>query len=184
MLLPPPLDQPPWLGESTCLSSMWVEFLAISHPCIEHLCHSKFTFIVGLLFYDVFQVLVVYNFLCSALSLYSLAVIVKAYCQAGMLYTFAMVHDASVKHAFLIYWITKYLELLDTVFMIVRHRQRQITFLHVSFNIFATSFPEEKGSRTTDNVAQIPWGGGGGGGKGEELEEFNLCPLHDPLFFS
>jgi len=42
-----------------------------------------------------------------------------------------MEHDADVKHAFLIYLITKHLELLDTVFMIIRHRQRQITFLHV-----------------------------------------------------
>lgn len=85
-----------------------------------------------------FQVLVGYNFLCSVLSLYSLGVIVKAYYQGGILYTFAMVHDADVKHAFLIYWITKHLELLDTVFMIVRHRQRQITFLHVSCRPGAT----------------------------------------------
>ncbi|KAL9963108.1 hypothetical protein ACROYT_G032283 [Oculina patagonica] len=77
------------------------------------------------------KVLVVYNFLCSALSLYSLAVVVKSFYQGGWLYTFAMVPDPDVKHAFLIYWITKHLELLDTVFMIVRHRQRQITFLHV-----------------------------------------------------
>lgn len=73
-----------------------------------------------------------YNFLCSALSLYSFAVIVKAYYQGGLLYIFAMEHDADVKHAFTIYLFTKQLELLDTVFMILRHRQRQITFLHVS----------------------------------------------------
>ena len=77
-----------------------------------------------------------YNFLCSALSLYSLGVIVKAYYHGGILYTFAMEHDADVKHAFLIYLITKHLELLDTVFMIIRHRQRQITFLHVSCSPF------------------------------------------------
>lgn len=47
---------------------------------------------------------------------------------------FAMVPDPDVKHAFFIYWITKHLELLDTVFMILRHRQRQITFLHVSLD--------------------------------------------------
>ncbi|XP_068706910.1 very long chain fatty acid elongase 5-like [Montipora capricornis] len=77
------------------------------------------------------KVLVAYNFICSVLSLYSFGVIVKAYYQGGLLYTFAMVHDADVKHAFVVYVFTKYLELLDTVFMILRHRQRQITFLHV-----------------------------------------------------
>ena len=76
----------------------------------------------------------VYNFLCSTLSLYSLAVVIKSFYQEGLLYTFAMVPDPDVKHAFFIYWITKHLELLDTVFMILRHRQRQITFLHVSVN--------------------------------------------------
>lgn len=77
----------------------------------------------------------VYNFLCSALSLYSLAVVIKSFYQGGVLYTFVMVPDRDVKHAFFIYWITKHLELLDTVFMILRHRQRQITFLHVSLNL-------------------------------------------------
>lgn len=77
------------------------------------------------------KVLVVYNFLCSALSMYSFGVVVKAYYQSGLLYTFSMVPDADVKHAFYVYLFTKHLELLDTVFMILRHRQRQITFLHV-----------------------------------------------------
>lgn len=86
----------------------------------------KFTSPLGLQ-----KVLVVYNFLCSTLSLYSLAVVIKSFYQGGLLYTFAMVPDPDVKHAFFIYWITKHLELLDTVFMILRHRQRQITFLHV-----------------------------------------------------
>ena len=30
-----------------------------------------------------------------------------------------------------LYWISKIVELLDTVFMLLRHRKRQITFLHV-----------------------------------------------------
>ena len=30
-----------------------------------------------------------------------------------------------------IYWISKYYELLDTVFMLLRHRLRQMSFLHV-----------------------------------------------------
>ncbi len=32
---------------------------------------------------------------------------------------------------FLIYWLTKIAELLDTVFMVLRHKRRQISFLHV-----------------------------------------------------
>ena len=36
-----------------------------------------------------------------------------------------------VKYAMKIYWITKVVELLDTVFMVVRHKSRQISFLHV-----------------------------------------------------
>ena len=31
----------------------------------------------------------------------------------------------------LLYWISKNVELLDTVFMLLRHRKRQVTFLHV-----------------------------------------------------
>ena len=73
-----------------------------------------------------------YNFLCSILSLYSFCIVLRAYYRGGLLYTFAMKHDADVEHAFAVYVCTKHLELLDTVFMILRHKQRQITFLHVS----------------------------------------------------
>jgi elongation of very long chain fatty acids protein 4 len=34
-------------------------------------------------------------------------------------------------HGMLLYWISKLYELFDTVFMVLRHRVRQITFLHV-----------------------------------------------------
>merc|ERR1711894_409311 len=37
----------------------------------------------------------------------------------------------SLRYYFHLYWITKVVELLDTLFMILRHRTRQITFLHV-----------------------------------------------------
>lgn len=36
-----------------------------------------------------------------------------------------------IQHAMLVYWLSKLYELLDTVFMILRHRGRQISFLHV-----------------------------------------------------
>jgi len=36
-----------------------------------------------------------------------------------------------VHHGMLVYWLSKLYELLDTVFMVLRHRGRQISFLHV-----------------------------------------------------
>ena len=36
-----------------------------------------------------------------------------------------------LRHAMFIYWMTKWYELLDTVFMILRHKRKQISFLHV-----------------------------------------------------
>lgn len=40
--------------------------------------------------------------------------------------------NSLVRHAFWVYYMTKYIELMDTVFMILRHRQRQMSLLHVS----------------------------------------------------
>ena len=37
----------------------------------------------------------------------------------------------TLKTFYWLYWVTKVIELLDTVFMILRHKGRQITFLHV-----------------------------------------------------
>lgn len=36
-----------------------------------------------------------------------------------------------IPHALMVYWFSKLYELLDTVFMVLRHRVRQISFLHV-----------------------------------------------------
>ena len=80
-----------------------------------------------------FQVLVVYNFLCSAMSFYSVLYVVKGYLEVGpQIMLFSMEPHPLIRQAFRIYVFTKYLELLDTIFMILRHKQRQITFLHVS----------------------------------------------------
>ncbi|EDO37426.1 predicted protein, partial [Nematostella vectensis] len=77
------------------------------------------------------RVLVLYNLLCSVLSLYSFVIIAKHYVQNGVESLFRMEVNQSIKQALLVYWATKNIELLDTVFMILRHRQRQISFLHV-----------------------------------------------------
>ena len=45
---------------------------------------------------------------------------------------FQMEHtEGPIRHAMLIYWISKFIELMDTVYMVLRHKQRQISFLHI-----------------------------------------------------
>lgn len=79
--------------------------------------------------------MVVYNFICALASLYSLVYILMAIIPAwpGSLFD-TRIHPY-VKHAHYVYWMTKIVELLDTVIMIVRHRTRQVSFLHVSTNL-------------------------------------------------
>ena len=76
-----------------------------------------------------FQVLVFYNFSASLLS---------AYTMCGFLYglyraksSFEKTDSEILLPVYKLYWLTKIYELLDTVFMILRHKQRQISFLHV-----------------------------------------------------
>ena len=45
--------------------------------------------------------------------------------------SFEKTHSNSLIPVYKIYWLTKIYELLDTVFMILRHKERQISFLHV-----------------------------------------------------
>lgn len=78
------------------------------------------------------QVLVVYNFACSLVSLYSVVFIVVGLARNWPHSLFSRKEDPLIAHALWVYYMTKYVELLDTVFMILRHRQRQISFLHVS----------------------------------------------------
>ena len=79
------------------------------------------------------QALIVYNFICCVVSLYSLFYIIKALSSDWPQSLFSLAENPDVKHAFLVYWLTKIVELMDTVFMVLRHRQRQISFLHVSW---------------------------------------------------
>lgn len=71
----------------------------------------------------------VYNLTASALSLYTLYVFCKELYQTES--TFEPQTTEQLKFAYRIYWHVKKLELLDTVFMVLRHKQRQISFLHV-----------------------------------------------------
>ena len=76
-----------------------------------------------------FQILVVYNFSASLISFYTMC---------GFMYGLSKARSSYEKSeseillpVYRIYWLTKIYELLDTVFMILRHKQRQISFLHV-----------------------------------------------------
>ena len=86
----------------------------------------------------------VYNFACSLISFYSVAVIVVALARNWPHSLFVCEEDELVKHGLWVYYMTKYIELLDTVFMVLRHRQRQISLLHVS-NIRCPAFCQAHG---------------------------------------
>ncbi|XP_033118230.1 elongation of very long chain fatty acids protein 4-like [Anneissia japonica] len=75
------------------------------------------------------MLMIVYNSLCSIASVGTC--IAFGYGMYNVRSVFALDSSDVLKHAFLIYWIMKNIELLDTVFMILRHKHRQISFLHV-----------------------------------------------------
>ena len=75
------------------------------------------------------QVLLFYNMLCSALSLYATVGMAVVISQLDVIYTNSA--TPGLMPYYRVYAYTKIIELLDTVFMIVRHKGRQITFLHV-----------------------------------------------------
>lgn len=51
--------------------------------------------------------------------------------QAGTVFSLEHIEGGSLRHGLLVYWISKFIELLDTVYMVLRHKTRQISFLHV-----------------------------------------------------
>ena len=68
--------------------------------------------------------------MCSALSLYSLSCFLLAFTNNADIFS-TQEGGSILKHAILVFWMSKWYELLDTVFMILRHKKRQISFLHV-----------------------------------------------------
>lgn len=73
--------------------------------------------------------MIIHNFTCCFISLYSLLGFL--YCFTISKSTFELGSAPYLLPYFKMYWITKIIELGDTVFMILRHRRRQISFLHV-----------------------------------------------------
>ncbi|XP_045214688.2 elongation of very long chain fatty acids protein 5-like [Mercenaria mercenaria] len=74
-------------------------------------------------------ILVAYNFTASVISLYTL------YGFGYGLYHAESTFDGRPSEllvpVYKLYWFMKIFELLDTVFMVLRHKQRQISFLHI-----------------------------------------------------
>lgn len=74
--------------------------------------------------------LVIHNIVCTLLSAYCVAVFAVAFTENGDLFS-TTTNEGTLRHAIFIYWMTKWYELLDTVFMVLRHKKSQISFLHV-----------------------------------------------------
>ena len=74
--------------------------------------------------------LIFHNFACCGLSIASAAIGFYGLLTSDSILVIADGNEY-IKHALHIYWIGKILELCDTLFMILRHKMRQISFLHV-----------------------------------------------------
>ena len=74
--------------------------------------------------------LLIHNFVCVMLSLYTAVQGSRGILEGPSVYHTA---DGSslLIHALRLYWISKIVELTDTVFMILRHKLKQMSFLHV-----------------------------------------------------
>ena len=79
--------------------------------------------------FDLKQVMLIYNIVCVLLSAASTILLWWGNVAAGAMYGYDT--NAYIQYGLMIYAISKNVELLDTVFMILRHRYRQISFLHV-----------------------------------------------------
>eukprot|EP00057_Strongylocentrotus_purpuratus_P015377 XP_011669851.1 PREDICTED: elongation of very long chain fatty acids protein 5 [Strongylocentrotus purpuratus] len=79
--------------------------------------------------YSLRQIMVVYNYTCSFISGCTLLGFIAGMVTLGSI--FLKEDNDLLKNSFFLYWCTKNLELLDTLFMILRHKRRQISFLHV-----------------------------------------------------
>ncbi|XP_064645770.1 very long chain fatty acid elongase 1-like [Lineus longissimus] len=75
-------------------------------------------------------VLVVYNFICCFVSICTfLGFVYFGFIKSPSIYD--MKPAEGLGKVYYLYYFTKNLELMDTVFMVLRHKQRQISFLHV-----------------------------------------------------
>lgn len=75
--------------------------------------------------------LVLHNIICTLLSGYCVAAFAVAFTEDGNPFRTTESEGGTLRHAIFVYWMTKWYELLDTVFMVLRHKKKQISFLHV-----------------------------------------------------
>ena len=79
------------------------------------------------------QIMVIYNIFCVFLSFVAAFLLIYGAIGSGKIY--AMEENEFVRQGLMVYTISKNVELLDTIFMILRQRWRQVSFLHVSGNV-------------------------------------------------
>jgi len=76
------------------------------------------------------KALLLHNSLCVFLSTYTAVQGIRGILDSPDIY-----HTAEgsplLRHALMVYWISKIIELMDTIFMILRHKIKQMSFLHV-----------------------------------------------------
>ena len=79
------------------------------------------------------RVLIAHNFICSAWGLYCFVCMAIAVWQYGSLMFFFSKESTGglMLHTMMVYWLSKIFELMDTVYMLLRHKLRQMSFLHV-----------------------------------------------------
>lgn len=74
--------------------------------------------------------LLIHNFVCVMLSLYAAVQGSRGLLQSPSVY-YTAAGSPLLIHALRVYWISKIVELTDTVFMVLRHKLKQMSFLHV-----------------------------------------------------
>ena len=74
--------------------------------------------------------MVLYNLLCVGISIVCTVVGFKEFLTQGSVFELVEV-SGLLKQIYFLYWVSKILELMDTVFMVLKHSLHQMSFLHV-----------------------------------------------------
>ena len=79
---------------------------------------------------DLKWTLVLYNLLCVGISIVCTVVGFTEFLRKGSVFELVEV-SGLLKQIYFLYWISKIFELMDTVFMVLRHNLHQMSFLHI-----------------------------------------------------
>lgn len=77
------------------------------------------------------KVLILHNSICCVLSICAVVSATIGILEVGDMFLLEHFKEGWLHRAMFIYWVSKFVELLDTVYMVLRHKKRQISFLHV-----------------------------------------------------